>query len=74
MEQKDVFLKDEGEILTMGFQTEKAKMILKKETSNDAKLKSHLYGDELPKLDVDADYKGRIIQWLISWDLSWEDV
>ncbi len=74
MEKKDVFLKDEGEMLTVGFQTEKAKMVLKNEISKNPKLKNNLYGDKLLKLDVDADSKDRIIRWLISWNLSWEEV
>jgi hypothetical protein len=65
----DVFLKDEGDFFTIGFQTDNAKKIVSKE--NDAF--KELYGKDVPKLDVINKSKPMIISWLISHNLSWEE-
>jgi uncharacterized protein YbcI len=65
----DVCLKDEGEILTIIFQSEAAKKVIRAE--KDAM--KHVTGDEMLKLDVDMKSKKNIVSWLISHNLSWEE-
>lgn len=73
-EQKDVYIKDEGEFATICFQSDKAKELVK----NDANVKDHLNigkaidGGESVKLDVDVQSVPDLEIWLISHDLSWE--
>ena len=64
---KDVFIKDEGDFVTVGFQTEKAKEIVRKENID------NIYGDQVLKLDVVMESQPAIITWLISHGLSWEE-
>jgi len=73
MEKKDIFLKDEGDFITVGFQTEKAKKIIEKEKKNNDLLAHTLYGEDLPKMDIAVESQNIIIEWLISWGLSWEE-
>jgi hypothetical protein len=73
-EQKDVYIKDEGEFATICFQSDKAKKLVK----NDANVKDHLRignaigGGESVKLDVDIQSVPDLEIWLVSNDLSWE--
>ena len=66
---KDVFLKDEGDFFTVGFQSDDAKKIVK----NEEDAFKELYGEDLLKLDVPNVSKPMIISWLISHNLSWEE-
>lgn len=63
----DVFLKDEGDFFTIGFQTDKAKDVI----NSDYELSEALYGDDLPKVDIANESKPMIISWCVSHDLSW---
>jgi uncharacterized protein YbcI len=65
----DVCLKDEGDMLTIIFQSEAAKAVIKKETE----VMKHVTGDEVLKLDVDMKSKKQIVVWLVSHNLSWEE-
>jgi len=65
----DVCLKDEGEILTIIFQSEAAKAVIKGETE----AMKHVTGNEVLKLDVDMKSKKQIVVWLVSHNLSWEE-
>lgn len=68
-QQKDVFIKDEGDIITIGFQSDKSKEFAKKQKE----LKESLYGNNLPKMDLMKHSKNLILTWLISHGLSWEE-
>lgn len=65
---KDVFIKDEGDFVTIGFQTEKAKQVLKKE-----KNMTNVYGDELPKLDILNEFIITIKIWCNFNKLTYEE-
>ena len=72
---KDVFIKDEGDFVTIVFDTELAQSILKKEKSD--VLKHVVWGtnlDEKPiaKLDILKESIPMIQAWLVSHNLSWE--
>lgn len=67
--EKDVFIKDEGEFYTVGFQTEKAKEVL---SNQPEQVRSHAYGKELPKIDFAYVSENSIITWCISHNLSIE--
>lgn len=64
---KDVFIKDEGDFVTVGFQTEKAKQVLKKEKSVTT------YGDELPKVDILNEFITTIKIWCNFNKLTYEE-
>jgi uncharacterized protein YbcI len=65
----DVCLKDEGDILTIIFQSEAAKKIIR----SDKEVMKHVTGNEVLKLDVDMKSKKTIVVWLVSHNLSWEE-
>lgn len=73
-EQKDVYIKDEGEFATVCFQSDRAKSIVRA----DYNVISHLNitkqpdGSESVKLDIDVQSVPDIEIWLTSHDLSWE--
>jgi len=66
----DVFLKDEGEFVTIGFQTEKAKTVLK----NDNVLSKLSYTIiDLPKIDFPISGLEMIKKYLTTNDLTFEE-
>jgi len=72
---KDVFIKDEGDFVTVGFDSELSQSILKKEKAD--VLKHVVWGtnfDEKPiaKLDIQKESIPMIQAWLVSHNLSWE--
>lgn len=72
---KDVFIKDEGDFVTVVFDTELSQSILKKEKAK--VLESVVWGtnfDEKPiaKLDIQKESIPMIQAWLVSHNLSWE--
>ncbi len=73
---KDCFIKDEGDFFTLGFVSEAAKEILRKETSKPSDWVG-IYGDKILKMDFESvnnnKSKKLIIVWLISHNLSWEE-
>lgn len=69
-QQKDVFIKDDGDIITVGFQSLKSKKVIENEKKE---IKNSLYGNELPKLDLMKHSKQLVYTWLISHGLSWEE-
>jgi hypothetical protein len=71
----DVFIKDEGDFVTVGFNSELSQKILKKEKAE--VLKRVVWGtniDEKPiaKLDIHRESVPMILAWLVSHNLSWE--
>ena len=66
---KDIFIKDEGEFITVGFQTEKAKLAL----ANDETLSTLTYGDGLPKIDFDVQVQPAIESWCEENELTFEE-
>lgn len=67
---KDVYLKDEGDFLTVVFQSNKAKEAIKKQPQE---VINETYGNDLPKLDVDLSAKKSIITWCTSHNLTTEE-
>lgn len=67
---KDVYLKDEGEFLTVVFQSNKAKEAIKKQPQE---VINETYGNDLLKLDVDLSAKKSIIAWCTSHNLTTEE-
>jgi hypothetical protein len=68
----DVFLKDEGDFVTIGFETEKAKKVLK----NDEALNSLHYSfgdDSIPKVDFPMDVIEIVKKFLKANDLTFEE-
>ena len=70
MEEKDVYIKDEGDFLTVCFQTPKAIETL---TRQPKEIQDRLYGsDDYKKLDIDLGQEKQILLFAISHDLSIE--
>ena len=67
--EKDVFIKDEGDFFTLGFQSEKAKEVLSNQSEQ---IRSQVYGDELPKIDFEYISENSLIAWCASHGLSIE--
>jgi hypothetical protein len=67
---KDVYLKDEGDFITVVFQSDKAKKAVKKQPQ---RVIDNIYGNDLPKLDVDLTAKKSIIAWCASHELTIEE-
>ena len=65
MEKTDCFIKDEGDFITVGFVSERAKEIIKLNTPDDV-----LYGNNVLKMDVELKSKQGIITWLVSHNLT----
>lgn len=69
-QQFDIYLKDEGDFLTVCFMTPKAIATLDEQTDE---VKQHLYGDEnFKKLDVALDQAGKILTYAITHDLRFD--
>lgn len=67
---KDIYLKDEGEFITVVFQTERAKKALKTESNE---VLNATYGNDLPKLDIPLESKNDIIKWCVTHSLTMEE-
>lgn len=72
--ERDVLIKNEGDYFTIGFQSEKAKNILKKYDQ----LKKLINDDDLidgkiPKIDLLIDVKPAIISWCKDVGLTYEE-
>jgi hypothetical protein len=65
MEKTDCFIKDEGDFITIGFVSERAKEIIKHNAPNDV-----LYGDDVLKMDIELKSKQGIVTWLVSHNLT----
>lgn len=70
---KDAFIKDEGDFITVGFVSDKAKAYL---ALQPIEVKEHLYGslDGVRKLDLDISQLSMIQTFLVSCGLTWEEV
>lgn len=70
---KDAFIKDEGDFITVGFVSDKAKAYL---ALQPIEVKEHLYGslDGVRKLDLDVSQQPMIQSFLVSCGLTWEEV
>lgn len=67
-QEHDIYIKDEGEILTVCFMTPKAIATLDKQSDE---VKRYLYGDEtFRKLDVAADQAHKVLSYAISHNLT----
>lgn len=64
----DVFLKDEGDFFTIGFQSEKAKKVAPNMLPSE-----WLYGKDLPKADIANGSKPYTIEVLGMYHLTWEE-
>ena len=72
METTDVFLKDEGDFITIGFQTEKAqKLMYADETLN--KLYYVIGNNEIPKVDLPMASIENVKSYLLKNDLTFEE-
>ncbi len=75
MAKKDVFLKDEGEIITVIFESDAAHKALEQQPDE---VKKHvttgkaLDGSKVSKLDIMRESLLHIQAWLVSHNLSWE--
>ena len=68
--EKDVYIKDEGEMITICFQTPKAIEALRKQSYE---VIESSYGSlDYKKLDIDATQKSLIVAWCMSENLSFE--
>lgn len=73
--EKDVFIKDEGNFVTVGFQSDLAQSILKKEKPEVQKqvVWGKTFKDKpIAKLDILKESISNIQAWLVSHNLSWE--
>jgi len=70
--EKDVFIKDEGDVLTIGFVSKQSQELIRKELGGDAE--TILYGNDVLKIDVDNDdtIEKELITWCVSHNLSVE--
>lgn len=70
---KDVFIKDEGDFITVGFVSDKAKAYL---ALQPIEVKKHLYGslDGVRKLDLHVSQLPMVERSLTACDLTWEEV
>lgn len=66
---KDIFIKDEGDFITVGFQSDKAKEVL----STDKELSKITYGNELPKIDLDSKGICEVKLWCGENQLTYEE-
>lgn len=62
----DIYVKDEGDFVTLIFQTPKAVKIAKKNATGE------FYGDKVLKVDVDTNQVSKLLAWAITHDLSFE--
>lgn len=70
-ETTDLFLKDEGEISTLCFQTKKALKIFDQQSDE---FKEQCYGDETyRKIDIEAGQKNQLLAFAISHDLTFSN-
>jgi len=70
MENKDYFIKDEGEFFTLGLVSEKAKNLFWEQSDNH-KLNSYYDGDVL-KVNILNEFKPLVIGWFVSHNLRGE--
>jgi hypothetical protein len=70
MEEKDCFVKDEGDFFTLGFQSEKAKQVL----SNNADLKelSYSIGGNVQKVDLPVELLKDTFVFLVENHLTYD--
>lgn len=67
--ESDVTFKDEGDMTTVCFVSDKAKSILKTyPIFND--LNDHVYGEQVLKIDIDSSSVRNMIAWAVSHKLS----
>jgi len=71
MKKIDVFIKDEGDFITIGFNSFKAQSVILNERNE--YIKNVLYGNKIKKIDLDIKSKHAIITYLVSHHLSWEE-
>ena len=69
MKNTDVYLKDEGDFLTMILNSDKAKEIINKQSKV---VRDNFYASGI-KMDFSKNHKGNIITFLISYGLSWNN-
>ena len=71
--EKDIFIKDEGDFVTVGFQSEKAKdaFIVEQHKNGDVFQTQH-GSEELPKLDVAIEQQAVVEQWCEDNNLTFE--
>ena len=68
--EKDIYFKDEGEMITVCFQTPKAIKALRKQS---IEVIESSYGSiDYKKLDVDITQKPLLVGWCMSENLTWE--
>lgn len=68
--EKDIYFKDEGDMITICFQTPKAIEAVGKQPKE---VQDVLYGsDEYKKLDIDLNQKYLLVAWAMSENLTWE--
>jgi hypothetical protein len=67
IDKKDVFIKDEGDFVTLGFQTEKGKIAARELFPAD-----WIYGNDVLKVDVSMKNEAAFIKVLKLKKLAWE--
>ncbi len=66
----DIFFKDEGDMVTVIFQSKKAQKIA---NAMEKEVKEHFYGNkDIIKLDIDASSSTTMLTWAITHDLTTE--
>jgi hypothetical protein len=75
MSKKDVFIKDEGDFVTVIFESELSQKALDKQPQG-VKDQFHtgtgLNGEKVSKLDISKESLLNIQAWLVSHNLSWD--
>lgn len=75
MAKKDVFIKDEGDFVTVIFESKLSQKIVKKESAEvrkELQVCNGLDGKTIIKLDILLECLSNIHAWLVSHNLSWE--
>ena len=72
---KDAFIKDEGDFVTVVFESEIAQKAIDKQpkaVKDQLKIGNGLNGEKIVKLDILKESIPMIQAWLVSYNLSWE--
>jgi len=67
--QTDIFIKDEGNFLTVILQSKKANKIMKADKVYQQN-KDSFYGEEIIKFDIQTDQQSQILIWAVSHALT----
>lgn len=67
--QSDLYFKDEGDITTLCFVSDKAQEILKSDPAY-AEIKERIYGIDMPKIDILNESVRGMIAWAVSHGLT----